>query len=134
MTFIADAVAIGQHFATEFALLQPTVPIDVDNAAFKPPDRTPWVRITILPGDSQLVTLGNRKRYLTLGTVTVQVFTPSGQGDGLALEIATDAATVMRSKTVSGVRLKTPSVQRVGVDGPWFQLNVNTPYQSELIE
>lgn len=134
MTFIADAVAIGQHFAVQFALLRPTVPIIADNAAFKPPDRGPWVRVTILPGDSRLVTLGNRKRYRTRGTVTVQVFTPGGQGDGLALEIATDVATVMRSKTVSGVRLKTPSVQRVGADGPWFRLNVNTPYQSDLIE
>ena len=72
MTAISDAVTIGQHFATQFGLLRPTVPIDVDNAAFKPPDRAPWVRITIRPGDSQLVTLGDRKRYPS-GRVSVRI-------------------------------------------------------------
>jgi len=133
MSFETAGNTIRSRFATQFALIQPTVPIHYDNDAGDPPDSGPWVRLTILDGDASQVSLGATRRWRNPGVVTIQVFVEVGIGDGLAREIADDVAAIFRGVTVSGVIFRAPSIRRVGPDGKWYQVNVSTPFQFDIL-
>jgi hypothetical protein len=140
MSFADDANAIRSRFATEWPPLRPTVPVAYDNAAFDPAadardadgDPAPWVRLTIIPGDGFQASLGTPRVWRSTGLVTVQVFVPLGQGDGLARELADDVAGLFRGVSLSGLIFRAPSLTRIGADGAWYQINVATPYQADL--
>lgn len=92
----------------------------------------PWVRLTILPGESSQVGFSNAgRRKRTLGIASVQIFVPAGAGDGVAQEISDKVALVWEMTTISGVIFRATSVQRVGEDGAWLQFNADTPYQAD---
>lgn len=130
----ATAAIIRDRFATQWALLSPTYPavyagqpvqnIEVNNA--------PWVRLTMLPGESRQVGFGNSgRRKRTIGSANVQVFVPTGTGDGVAQEIVDTIASIWELSTIQGVIFRATSVQRVGEDGAWLQYNADTPYQAD---
>jgi hypothetical protein len=140
MNFAQTANAIRAHFTVEWLQLRPTVPIAYDNAAFDPAldaldpdgDPAPWVRFTVLPGDGFQASLGTPKVWRSTGVAVIQIFAPLGEGDGLANELADDVTAVFRGISLGGVILRAPSLTRIGPDGAWYQVNVATPYQSDL--
>lgn len=141
MTFATDASTIRSHFAAEWLLLRPTVPIAYDNIAFDPAvdaldpmgNPAPWVRFSILPGDAFQASLGTPKVWRSTGLVTVQVYVPVGQGDGLAADLADDASGIFRGVRLDGLIFRAPALTNIGEDGAWYQINVTTPYLAELI-
>jgi hypothetical protein len=140
MSFTEDANAIRVCFAGLWPLLRPTVPVAYDNSAFDPVsdaldaggNPAPWVRLTIVPGDGFQASLGTPKIWRSTGIVVVQIFAPLGQGDGLANELADEVAVVFRGVSLGRVIFRAPSLTRIGPDGAWYQVNVATPYQSDL--
>lgn len=135
MTFAATATTIRTRFNTEFAAVRPTVPIHWPNEVKTPPSGTPWVRLTIVEGESGLIAMGgaNSNLYRNPGLVVVQIFVPISTLDNLGLQIADDVATIFRSQFVSGVRFRTPSTSPIGPDGPWYQRNVTVPFTADQI-
>ena len=140
MSFAEYANAIRERFAVQWFPLRPTVPVAYDNTAFDPavdardPDGNPapWLRLTVLPGDGFQASLGIPKVWRSTGIAVVQVFTPTGQGDGLANELADDAASVFRGVSLPGLIFRAPSLTRIGAEDAWYQINVSTPYQSDV--
>ena len=92
-----------------------------------------WVRISVLGGEAQQASLqaAPYRRFRVTGVTIVQVFAPSGSGLGTAaaLEVADDVAVALEGVTVGGVVLRAASINPVGRDGAWFQVNVQVPFQ-----
>lgn len=94
----------------------------------RPPD-SPWAALTIRHGPAGQASLANHqgvRRFDRFGVVTVQVFSPLSKGQGLTL--AEGLAKVARrafegKETPSHVWFRNATVNEVGVDGPWFQVN-----------
>ena len=65
----------------------------------------------------------------------LQILTPAEQGDKLALDIAGEIISACNSTTITlagnTTILRTPSVNPVGRDGSWYQINVSIPFQSD---
>lgn len=135
MSFAATASTIRQRFASEFAIVRPSVPVAYPNRQFTPPDNAEWVRLSIVEGASALAALGGAggNLYRDSGVVVAQIFVPAAAGDGLAYGIADEIAAIFRATVVSGVRFRTPSTAPVGPDGPWYQRNVSVPFSADLI-
>ena len=117
MTFASDANTIRAHFAAQWPLLRPSVPVAYDNAGFTPPednedDPAPWVTLTILPGEGFQASLGSPKIWRNTGLIVAQIFVPVGQGDGLANALADDVAQVFRGQRVGFVTFRAPSRTR----------------------
>jgi len=91
---------------------------------------TPFVRFSMIPGESVQVSMagaGNRGWRHT-GIVIVQVFRPCYEGEKTALTWAENVAAIFRGKTISGIVLKAPTVETIGNQGDWHQVNVTIPF------
>ncbi len=135
MGFDATESTIRSRFNTQWSSLRPTIPAFFDNAGddVTPPQNSAWVRLTILPGASQQVAMGNTRRWRRIGVIAVQIFVPAASGTGLALELGDTVRDIFEGVTVSGVIFRATSLNRVGLDGAWLQYNANTPFQADEI-
>jgi len=106
-------------------------PTAYDNASYKPEADKSWVRCTILDGETSQASVETRR---TIGLVIVQVFVPVNSGDAGARAMAKAVVDLVSNSSISGVRFKLPSVQPVGSNGGFWQMNVNCPiWDDEII-
>lgn len=131
MTIEAAHNAIRARFETQWGA---TTPVQYPNVKFESPDESPWVRVAIIDADANWASMGvpgsNIERHR--GQVTVQIFVPSGTGEGAATEYADQVKAIFRSwrDAPSGLRFLVPPYARtIGVDGKWYQVNVVAPFE-----
>lgn len=101
------------------------------NAETTKPTRGPWGRLTILPGQRVKTEVPSNGTRRQVGVAVLQLFDEPGKGDGTLLEIADAINALFDGVTVSGVRFLTPSINVIGVQDGWFQINVECPYNSD---
>lgn len=113
------------------------------NRDFTPPQKASWISVTIQNGDAaQLDLAGPYSTHRHPGMVVVQVFVPANWGDKTALDLADEVAALFRRQQVSlkvdevekgAMVFRSPSVRVIGVDGAFFQVNVNVPFVRDYI-
>lgn len=125
MSFEATRAAIAARMAT-----YTDNPVAQENHEFTPPtDGTPWVRLNIIEGDSDIAGLGGAARlFRNTGVIICQVFTQEGKGTKEALDIADVLETLWSGASFNGITCRASSVARVGASGGWYQVNITTPY------
>lgn len=131
MTLAARHAAIRVRFKNAW-VNQP--PVQLPALKFTPPDNGPWMRLVIQDSGASWASMGDPGNNIArnVGQVTIQIFVPSGEGEGLALEIADLAMAVFRSwsDATTGLRFEVPPYARqVGIDGKWYQVNVVAPFR-----
>lgn len=107
------------------------------DVAQDPPEMGAWARVTVRHGTGFQATLagetGNR-RFTRPGVVTVQIFTPSGDGLELSDILAIIAARALEGvRTDNGVWFKNVSAPEIGHDGKWFQRNVTADFEYDEV-
>ncbi len=104
-------------------------PISYDAVAFDTPTAATWARIRIRHEQGEQATLGGpaTRRFNKTGTVIVSIFTPisvtldTSQAEALALL----AKTAFEGKaTPSQVWFRDVSINEIGVEESWFQIDV----------
>lgn len=138
MGYAAAHNAIRTRFNTQWtAGSYSAVPVAWANAEFDPPSEDEWVRVTIVDAAAFKVSFGGfigaGDNYRHPGVVVVNIFVPLNVGDGLALAMADEIASIFRAwqDATTRTRFFTPYVTRVGVDGNWFQVNVTCPFDRD---
>lgn len=123
--------AILTRFANEWdtddaAVLYP----NSDPAGIPPSDKSPWVRINVLPGEAFTATLNGPAgpEYRYPGIIMVQVFTNVNIGNGVAQRLADKVADIFRGQEFSGVTCRASSFNQIGDLDGWFQVNVLTEF------
>ena len=129
MSFEASYVTIMDRFNSQWAVLEPTVTVAWPNVDFNPDPGKPYVRVTVLPGDSRQAAIGKTRLWRNVGVVMVQIFVPLSQGDEAARALGDSVTTALRGVTVSGVHLKATSLRRVDANRQWLQHNASTPFE-----
>jgi hypothetical protein len=92
----------------------------------------PWARAAIRHnlGEQETIAAQGNRRYLAGGVFTVQVFTPPGDGHSLSDQIVEVVKTAMRNvASTVGVWFYNIRVTEMGVDGPWFNVNVDAVFR-----
>lgn len=93
----------------------------------------PWGRVTVrtfLTEQETLGGVGNRK-HLTEGQVTIQVFTPSGDGHTLGDAIVEVLKAALRNIRVGNLWFFDVTAREIGQDGPHFNQNVQAGFRYE---
>lgn len=100
-------------------------PTDVDAATGKVP---PYVRVSarhFTGGQSTLAGATGTRTFRRDGAVTVQIFTPTGDGFTLSDSLVPIAKNAYEgAATASGVWFRNVRHNEVGTSGAWFQVNV----------
>jgi hypothetical protein len=129
MSYAAAHAAIRTRMETEWSgtpVQMPKVKFDVPNTA--------WVRLNIDPSGAEWASMGDPGNNVerNLGQVTIQIFAPSGEGEGEALELSDNARAIFRSwrDAATGLRFEVPPYARnIGTQGKWYQINVVAPFK-----
>lgn len=135
MTWEAQHNAIRDRFNTQWGA---TTPVKWPNVKFTPPDGSPWVRLNVADADARQASFGDpgNNVHRHIGLVTVMIFTPLGQGDEEALELADQAAAIFRGweDGTVGVRFRNPPyVRQIGEEKSWYHVNLLCPFERDTL-
>ena len=113
----------------------PDAPVAFDNVPTQPSVQTaidakaPWVRLTIVPGDSFPCEVGKKPVTRHTGNVTCQVFTAERVGSATAMQLAESLATHIEYHQDGHFEIQAASLIRVGENNGWYQVNISAPYR-----
>lgn len=97
-----------------------------------------WARIQMRWADGDQISLGGNQGssiFDRSGIITIQVFAPSGDGRVLSDQLTEIALNALEGKTTtSGVRIRRARHIDVGIDGPWFQVNVTANFEYDRLK
>lgn len=138
MTLTANEASVELRSVLNTAWLPSGHPILWDGKEdVRPKDgTTPWAFVVYSVLTSEVAALADERirRYRRFGTLTVQVFTPRGDGytEGEALgKLLTDA---MESKrTPGGLIFRKVNSARIGRSGLYSQINVTSQYEYDEV-
>lgn len=92
-----------------------------------PPDEKAWARLTVRHNDggqSSLAGGNGAQRWEAVGVVTVQIFTPVGDGLVAARALSLSVLNAFRDHKNSDLWFRRPHLRELGVDGAFNQTNV----------
>lgn len=135
--FAAAYNTILTRFKSQMDTLRPDVKVSWPNIDFDPESDfdastdDAWARITVQGGEAFQASLGGtgNRRWRQPGLVTVQIFSPMGEGLQTSLDVADDVVVALEGVSTSSVDLHAASVNPIGRDGAFFQTNVRTPFR-----
>lgn len=115
------------------------VPVFYKDAKGSPPPNTSWLRCTATHTAEQQVTIGGdpgNRRYRVRGIVTVQIFTPFGDGQDVADAMARVVKLAFRGKRtgLDSVTFRNARVMDGTQDGQWLQTNVMAEFDYDEID
>lgn len=134
-TFAEARDAMAKLFTDAWKLANPTFPIIYDDLGEPqiPKTEKPWARLTIRHNRGEQETLANplgQRLFSRDGLVTVQIFTPRGEGLTRAYILAKVAADAFEGQaTPNGVWFRSVRLREVGPDGNWYQVNVIADFE-----
>ena len=97
----------------------------------QPQPGSEWVQFSVTTVGAAGAEAGTSGTLRTPGIAFAQVFEPVNDGDGNALALADKIASRFRSVVEKGVSFRTPALFSVGRSGPWWQLNVQLPFDAD---
>lgn len=96
-----------------------------------PPASSPWVRVTVQTYYGGQATLGSRgnRQFDHFGSVTVQVFTPIGDGMDLSDSLSQSALDIFEGESTGSIWFRNVRANDIGVEGDWYQVNVRADFE-----
>ena len=105
-----------------------TTPICWPNTAPLTALDVPWVRFAVLSAGDVYEPLSAGAPVAEAGRVAVQVFAPSGSGDGTASTLADSIGDLFRNYTSNKLQCGAIKRQTIGDAAGWYQLNISAPW------
>lgn len=132
MTTRAEARdAILTQFSTEWATLTTPPALFYDDVTGDlPPATSPWARVNIQNVFGEQTSLGEAgaRIFEHSGIVTVQIFTPVGDGLDLSDTLVEKALDAFEGRSTSGIWYKNARAVDIGEDGDWYQVNIKSDF------
>lgn len=110
---------------------QPTVYWENIGSEEQPPKDAPWMRVEVkhFSGSQNTIQEPGQRRFGREGLITVQIFVPAGtRGRTLADRLGKIAVDAFEGKKAGEVWFRDVTLNEVGNDGPWFQVNVRAGF------
>lgn len=122
--------ALTRVIETRFNSNYTSTPVAYENVPFTPPKGLPWVRLTVINGESvtQGIT-GSTPLVRDTGLIAITVFVPENSGTQAAKALVDVAKTVYEHTPFSGIVALTASVAPAGNFDGWHQTNITIPFR-----
>ena len=95
-----------------------------------------WARLSMqyAAGDQENLGGPGGRLFRYVGELTVQVFTRAGGGLAASDALVEAAMSVLRGGSLGAVTVRGPTPTTVGRDGAWWQVNVSSVFQYDLVD
>jgi hypothetical protein len=135
MTYAAQRTTIMTQWDTQWKAIRPLVPYAHGNARFDPPVDNPWLRISILDGESQQASFGATDRGLHrhVGVVSIDAYVPLGTGEALLRTLLDEATDIFRSRVISGIVFRAPRLSSGQPSDNYFRMTATIPFQRDEV-
>jgi hypothetical protein len=130
MSLLSTKLSLESDFNSNWSY----TPVAWPNIDLGTSDLDEWVSFNVMNGESSQASMGgdtNTHRFF--GVVIVQIFVRPSTGSKRAFELADLASSLLRSKTIGAVVLRSPDIQLVGLDNGWYQVNVKCSFYTDEI-
>ena len=94
-------------------------------------EKQPWVRLTIVPGDTLTVAIGSGPKARHTGLIALQIFTAERIGSAEAMRLADSLASHIQYWQQGKFSTQAASLARIGPSGGWHQVNLTVPYRAD---
>jgi len=133
MSFKQEQISLETRMNTQWALLNPTIPVIYDNSPVSPPASGSWVRFRIYDSDARIAGIGGSQTLHRIsGYIEIVVSVDKDTGTATARDLADDAAGIFRDcNSLSGFRFRSPWPQRLGVQDGWYRYAVTIPFERD---
>lgn len=116
-----------------------TLPVLYPDVSQEVPSSGAWARVTVKHSYGEQATLSGetgQRRFRHTGIVTVQIFTPTGDGQVLSDQLVAIAKGAFEGVTTSPGRVmfRNVRVNEVGQQGQWFQVNVLADFEYDEVK
>lgn len=133
MTTIVDArKAVYDYVIANYTGI-PEARITADNEGFSAPQGLSWARISMQEETSEQETLGGvgHRWFSRRGTLFFQINVPADGGTAVADGLAKEARSLLEGVSLASgeLHLFASTVRRIGPNGPWFQVSVDTAFE-----
>ncbi|MBX0289722.1 DUF4128 domain-containing protein [Hymenobacter sp. HSC-4F20] len=130
MNYETAAAAINRHFEAEW---NKRTPAAYDDVPFDIPNGEPWVRLIVQHALGYQATVGapGSNAFRREGLVTVQIFTPAGNGKIKAMQLADQVNPIFqRIGRVAGIAFQDVRLNEVGNGSTgWYHINIKTEFE-----
>lgn len=121
--------AIKAEFCPSF----PSVPIEWENLAFKPPERAVWFKVNIIENDVHRANIGNVQEFKAQGVMNIQIQAPEKTGvkEAKAIRQALFDVLADKQRPFDGGSVTTYACEKRtrGVINGWYALALVVPYR-----
>ncbi len=126
---LIDAAWKAASASSSIRMLYANVPGDKPDSSVPNSSAPSWARTSVQILAAGQSTQGKR-RFRTIGSVTVQIFTPYGDGHTLGDTLSKVITDVLRGHvgSASGVDFFDVTPIEIGQDGSWFNINVTADF------
>lgn len=91
-----------------------------------------WVRITVIPADSDQVSMGGSTNlHRQFGVVLLEIYIDQDSGARRSVELADLAKTFFHSLSLAEITFRSPNVEHIGASDGWLQKNVSCDYYTD---
>ena len=97
-----------------------------ENVEFNTPNNEGWARLNILNGAGNYKGINNQIRHT--GIIVIQIFVPRNTGTSTIRQYADYASSIFNGGKFNDVVCDVASIETIGADDIWHQVNVNIPY------
>lgn len=99
------------------------------NRNFIPPKTGVWIRPTVLGGVNHIACMNEKPHIREVGTLIIQVFDRENAGTADLKRQADSLAQHFSCVLLDSLELLAPSINDVGVNDGFYQINVSIPYR-----
>lgn len=122
----AFARAVKDHFVASWA----ATTVQHENVLFTPPTNDAWVRLNVVTGSGQQISLGPTSLDRETGYVQVTVFVPLTGGAEYRDHLIDTLKPIFRKRRVGGATFGVPDiVVNINDSEPWYMASVRWRYQ-----
>lgn len=135
MSYAAERTAIMTRWHTEWTAAHPTIPYAHGNARLDPKADRPWLRITILSGESRQTSFGagDRGQHRHIGLISIEVFVPLGSGEAVARSLLDTATDIFRTAEFSGILCRGPTLAPGQTTPNYYKISATIPFQRDEV-
>ncbi|MEO1943429.1 MAG: phage tail terminator-like protein [Candidatus Thioglobus sp.] len=121
-SFAAERASIEGRLSSNWT----TTAIAYDNVDFDAVTGVEWIRLTILPAETNYRALEAKKRFN--GIISIQIFSPRNKGTATIRTYADTLSGIFVDQKFDDVVCRSASITSVAQLSEWHQINLNIPF------